>query len=210
MFSLICTWINGWVNTRDAGDLRRHRAHYDVIVMLQGCNTCTGVVLKYMGTSNTKPPKNAAQCELCAYLSGLSSTWVHYSDVIMGAVTSQITSLTIVCLLTRLFRRRSKKTSKLRVTGLCAGNSPVTGEFPAQRASNAENVSIWWRHHEVRQNANCVHIFAEAEQYMSWSTVFHCNSLNGFFVKCHWTCWPMHDQSPMIDHMIEPVVRYWI
>ena len=41
-------------------------------------------------------------------------------------------------LLNRLFRRRSKKTSKLRVTGLCAGNSPVTGKFPAQRASNAE------------------------------------------------------------------------
>ena len=51
------------------------------------------------------------------------------------------------CLLNRLFRCRSKKTSKLRVTGLCMGNSPVTGEFPAQRASNAENVSIWWRHH---------------------------------------------------------------
>ena len=51
------------------------------------------------------------------------------------------------CLLNRLFRRRSKKTSKLRVTDLCAGNSPMTGEFPAQMASNAENVSIWWRHH---------------------------------------------------------------
>ena len=50
------------------------------------------------------------------------------------------------CLPNGLFRRRSKKTSKLRVTGLCVGNSPVTGEFPAQRASNAENVSIWWRH----------------------------------------------------------------
>ena len=50
------------------------------------------------------------------------------------------------CLLNRIFRRRSKKTSKLRVTGLCVGNSPVTGEFPAQMASNAENVSIWWRH----------------------------------------------------------------
>ena len=50
-------------------------------------------------------------------------------------------------LLNCLFRCRSKKTSKLRVTGLCAGNSPETGEFPAQRASNAENVSIWWRHH---------------------------------------------------------------
>ena len=33
MFSLICAWINGWVNKREAGDLRRHRAHYDVIVM---------------------------------------------------------------------------------------------------------------------------------------------------------------------------------
>ena len=51
------------------------------------------------------------------------------------------------CLLNRLFRRRSKKTSKFRVTGLCAGNSPGTGEFSAQMASNAENVSIWWRHH---------------------------------------------------------------
>ena len=51
------------------------------------------------------------------------------------------------CFLNRLFRRRSKKTSKLRVTGLCAGNSPGTGELPAQMASNAENVSIWWRHH---------------------------------------------------------------
>ena len=46
------------------------------------------------------------------------------------------------CFLNRLFRRRSKKTSKLRVTGLCEGNSPVTGEFPAQRVSNAENVPI--------------------------------------------------------------------
>ena len=52
------------------------------------------------------------------------------------------------CLLNHLFRRRSKKTPKLRVTDLCAGNSPVTGEFPAQRVSNAENVSIWWRHHD--------------------------------------------------------------
>ena len=51
------------------------------------------------------------------------------------------------CLLNCLFGRRSKKTSKLRVTGLCAGNSQGTGEFPAQKASNAENVSIWWRHH---------------------------------------------------------------
>ena len=49
------------------------------------------------------------------------------------------------CLLNFLFRRRSKKTSKLRATGLCAGNSPI----PTQRASNAENVFIWWRNHAM-------------------------------------------------------------
>ena len=52
------------------------------------------------------------------------------------------------CLL-NWFRRRLKKTSKLRVSGLCAGTSPVTGEFPAQNASNTENISILWRHHEL-------------------------------------------------------------
>ena len=56
------------------------------------------------------------------------------------------------CLLNCLFGRRSKKTSKLRVTGLCAGNSPGTGEFPAKMASNVENISIWWRHHDIGHN----------------------------------------------------------
>ena len=51
------------------------------------------------------------------------------------------------CLLNRLLRRRSKKIPKLRVSGLCVGKSPWTGEFPTQIANNAANVSIWWRHH---------------------------------------------------------------
>ena len=51
------------------------------------------------------------------------------------------------CLVNRLFTGRSTKTSKLRVT-LC-GEFTGTGDFPAQMASNAENVSIWWRHHET-------------------------------------------------------------
>ena len=38
MFSLICAWTNGWVNSQDAGDLRRHRAHYDVNVMRSSWN----------------------------------------------------------------------------------------------------------------------------------------------------------------------------
>ena len=52
------------------------------------------------------------------------------------------------CLLNCLFRHRSKKTSKIHVTLLWAGNSPQTGEFPIQMAINAENVSIWWRHRD--------------------------------------------------------------
>ena len=62
----------------------------------------------------------------------------HYVDVTMGPHQ---------CLLNRLFGCRSRKTSKFRVIGLCAGNSPGTSELPTQMASNAENVSIWWRHH---------------------------------------------------------------
>ena len=59
----------------------------------------------------------------------------------MSAIASQITNLTIVHS-TVYSDADKKKTSKLRVTGLCEGNSPVAGEFPTQRASNAEKVSI--------------------------------------------------------------------
>ena len=57
----------------------------------------------------------------------------HYIDVMMSAMASQITSVSF-CLLNGLFRLRSKKASKLRFTGLCEGNPPVTGGFPSQRA----------------------------------------------------------------------------
>ena len=60
----------------------------------------------------------------------------------MGAMASLITSLTIVYSTVHSGADK-KKTSKLRATGLCAGNSPVIGEFPAQMTSNAENISIW-------------------------------------------------------------------
>ena len=77
----------------------------------------------------------------CKYQSPIEMLLYHYYDVIMGATASQITSLTIVYS-TFIQAQIKKQTSELRATGLCAGNSPVTGEFPAQMASNAENVSI--------------------------------------------------------------------
>ena len=59
------------------------------------------------------------------------------------------------CLLNSLFGRRSQKTSKFRVTGLCTGNSPGTGEFPARMASNADDVIMCHEHKKGR--AGCSH-----------------------------------------------------
>ena len=77
------------------------------------------------------------------------------------------------CLLNCLFRCKSKKTSKLRVTGLCVGNSLVTREFPAQTASNTENVSIWWRHHiRDRDRGYCIVEIYRIMHELPWITIF--------------------------------------
>ena len=75
------------------------------------------------------------------------------------------------CLLNCSFRPRSTKTSNLRVTGLCAGNLPVTGEFPAQKASNAENVSIWWRHHVICLGEVWSNILWKLVNYSIWCSL---------------------------------------
>ena len=99
------------------------------------------------------------------------------------------------CLPNRLFGCRSKKTSKLRVTGLCAGNSPVTGEFPAQMASNAENDSIWWRHHDHRHRPkeyakqhDCPTANAITRNYMSKIDRYHTTTqvtISCIFLECN-------------------------
>ena len=64
----------------------------------------------------------------------------------MGAMTSQITSLTIFysTVYSGADQRKHQSSASL---AFVRGNSPVTGEFPAQMASNAKNIFIWWRHH---------------------------------------------------------------
>ena len=90
------------------------------------------------------------------------------------------------CLLNRLFRRRSKKTSKLRITGLCAGNSPGTGESSAQMASNAEHVSIWWRHHVL-----CIYIYIYIYMLLNWYWGSHCSGSLEPESSCHDRDWIM-------------------
>ena len=69
----------------------------------------------------------------------------YYNDVIISAVASQITSVSIVC--STVGSGAEENIKAPRHCPFFAGNSPVTGEFPAQKASNAESVSIWWHHH---------------------------------------------------------------
>ena len=66
----------------------------------------------------------------------------------MGTIASQITSLTIVysTVYSDADQRKHQSSASL---ALRAGNSPGTGEFPTQMASNVENDFIWWRHHEI-------------------------------------------------------------
>ena len=124
-------------------------------IKLMGAMICNWYFMKaytririYNCTSHRK-----IQGNLCLNYASSANRWhllekipcIHYSYVIMGAIASQITSPAIVYATVYSCANQSK--SKLRVTVLGAGNSPVTGEFPTQMASNAENVFIWWRHH---------------------------------------------------------------
>ena len=65
----------------------------------------------------------------------------------MGTMASQITSPTIVY--STIYSGAGQRKHQIyALLAISAGNSPVTGEFSAQMAINAENVSVWWRHHE--------------------------------------------------------------
>ena len=137
MFSLMPTRTNNWTNSRVAGDLK----HVTVrITEAKQSHTKSHFRLPNIIADNAAPiyvqewgwHQNPLQWRHNGR-DGVSNHQPHH------------------CLLNRLFRCRSKTTPKLRVTGLCAGNSPVTGEFPAQMTSNAENVSIWWRHNAIIQ-----------------------------------------------------------
>ena len=87
----------------------------------------------------------------------------NHSDVIMGAMASQTTSLTIVYSTVYSGADQEENIKAPRHWPLC-GEVTVTGEFPTQRASNAENVSVWWRHHEFQKyspgwHVSLLHIF---------------------------------------------------
>ena len=138
----IWAWTNGWGNNPDAGDLRRHRAHYDATIMIEA-NIATLSWKPF--TQLTSSLVNNPLCDPTYLFDfGLPLLWRHNER---DGVSNH---RRLDCLFNCFFRHRSQKTSKLRVLGRCEENSPVTGEFYAQKASNAEMVSIGWRHYGYR------------------------------------------------------------
>ena len=137
LWYLVCDKVKNIMRKKRKWNISSHFNH-NVLVGLHECHhgDCRCCVAEWMPATTLIA---TAESSYALYALRL----VHYNDVIMSAMASQVTSLTIVYP-TVYWRCRSQKTSKLRVTGLCEGNSPVTDEFPAQRASNVENVSIWW------------------------------------------------------------------
>ena len=68
MFSLICVWISGWVNNREAGDLRRYRAHYDVTVTNQWVKRSREDTVR--DTDDLSPARNSTEDCMSAAWSG--------------------------------------------------------------------------------------------------------------------------------------------
>ena len=208
-FSLICALRNGWANNRDPGDLRRHRAQYDI-------NIIVWYIFSYLPTEKERQKQTeqweansflvfnthqvywnvlhwAYLCSLtekciaptdevrCNFVSGSFKRYAYchrYDQAMLNLLVSnwnqyQERKYTTKryplqwrhndhdsvsnhqphgCLLSRFIRAQIKENIKApRHWPLC-GEFTGPGDFPAQRASNAENVSVWWRHHGKYQD----------------------------------------------------------
>ena len=159
MSSLICAWTHSWVNNRDADDIRCHRAHNDVTVMLH--------IEARRNSRHFAEDISKIFCSMKMFLNWLRFHWslfpkftwlwfagqqtgtrplseqVHYLDVTISAIASQTTSSSMF--FQPFVQADIKENINVRVIGPLWGESPVTGGFPSQRASNAESVSVAWR-----------------------------------------------------------------
>ena len=146
IFSLICVWINGWVNNREAGDLRWHRAHYDVIVMTYN-RYHIPMHAKQIGMKYHAAHPSHIFCLVGhSFITESALQWRHNEHD--GVSNYQPHH----CLLNCLFKAQIKENIK------APRRWPLCGEFTGHqwisrtKASKAENVSFWWRHHGIWNN----------------------------------------------------------
>ena len=126
MFSFVCTWINGWVNDRGAGDLRRYHAHYDVIVMLTQINLLSKIDREII----TDVESLKTKFNIWTHLASIKIKYPVYCYRLFKT-TSLLTGigLTYVTLpqLQLLVMMTSSNENIFRLLALCAVNSPGTG-----------------------------------------------------------------------------------
>ena len=141
MVSLICAWLNAWVNNREVGDLRRHRAHYYVILMIN--------LELYL--------KQNRQAHL-----QINDNW-HLSA---WEITNYEWSIP--------WWRHQMETFSVLLT-LCAGNSPVTGEFPAQRPVTRSFDAFFDLRLNKRLSKQSWGLWFETPSRLLWR---HCNDVD--------------------------------
>ena len=132
MFSLICVWINGWVNNGEAGDLRRHHGHYDVNVMWpllwyqMAAQKLVNIGSGAWSLLSKLILKLQIQSQIHIYCWPMSKI-----PIILGMYTAcSFHSLVMYICITWWCHQMETFSALLAI---CAGNSPVTGEFSLQR-----------------------------------------------------------------------------
>ena len=129
-------------------------------------------------SADNHDPHNITSCEYDSYMwTNIALQWRRNGhDGVSNHHSQQ-------CLLSRLFGRRAKKTSKLHVTGLCAGNSPINGEFPAQMASIAENI-LWTKSTKIAKRVHILIVTLYALSTMIYDNLSSTISRNGVINSC--------------------------
>ena len=160
IFSLICARMDDWLNNREAGDMRRHRDHYDVTVIIGSslakmkyqaiALSCDDQDLRHHDVINSHSfnvawfdPRDAFTY-ICIHH---AQKWLHiFQWRQMSTMVSKNHQQTD-CLFSKLLRPTANTHQRSTLPGLSDGNPPVIGGFPSQRVSNAESVSTPWRQH---------------------------------------------------------------
>ena len=101
MFSLICVWINSWVNNNEAGDLRHYPAHYDITVMYMQCSWCNigNIITSTCVTKNIAthfhPTFSSISSSVCENVCCWDHTenWYHFAELVATQVLPVKTNL---------------------------------------------------------------------------------------------------------------------
>ena len=157
---------NSWVNNGEAGDLRRHRAHYDVIVMknaLRFTGTLWGGFSRKWLISNKKQsscswfetPRSSCDVTLMRFVvfCFVTSSWPVVNTVAWHERCGALNHQQLHCLFKRLFRLTTRETPKLRIIVRFMRESTGNLWFHLQKTSNSERVVKLWRLHNMKSHS---------------------------------------------------------